>query len=82
LEQTAVAVVTDFYIQFGAVALLAGAGWGVSWLLYKNNTRLQNRYDELLLQVLKQNSDLNETMDKLTTGLKMEDLLAKYMERK
>lgn len=54
-------IANNFYIQFGAVALLAASGWGVAWVLWRRLTSLQDKHDGLAREIITQAAALNET---------------------
>lgn len=68
-------IAQNFYIQFGAVALLAGAGWGVAWLLWRRLMALQDRYDALSREVMIQAAGLNETARQLAQVKELKEFI-------
>lgn len=68
-------IANNFYIQFGAVSLLAAAGWGVAWLLWRRLTSLQDKYDDLSREVISQAAALNETARDLVQMERLEKLI-------
>jgi len=68
-------LVNNLYAQFGALAILTGAGWGVAWLLWRRLTALQDKYDDLSREIITQAAALNETARDLVQMERLEKLI-------
>ena len=68
-------IANNFYLQFGAVGILAAAGWGVAWLLWRRLTALQDKYDDLSREIITQAAALKETARDLVQMERLEKLI-------
>jgi len=72
-------IVTNVWIQAGALGLLAISGWYMWWTERKERIELSHKYQQLIQKTLESNLELRGLLEELIEGLAVKDLLQEYI---
>ena len=74
-------LIKSIYTQAGALGLLAASGWILWWFERKERLKVQQKRDELLETILTFMHDQKDSIEKISEGLAVQDLIRSEMSK-